>query len=573
MSFNLNTININKNTKNKWINEYVKLNQDLKDEELNLLKLFLLKNYRLNKSYKKYVYKETISNNLYYENNNKKIRIILDDIIKLKSIYNNNNNNNELQKKKKSFQNLILSIKEESNKKYDLLVKEEKQIENELKKYDNKTMEEYDKEIENWVNNFNNSANDSSSILIDNINYDNDKDDISALFNLNNKKKEKNIKYRTIDNLKNYKSENYRKEMSSINNYENSTKNMQNLLGNLNIKKNNDNIIRLTTAQIPTKYIDFFDNTDDPLEKYFDYIIKEIENINKICIANSDNNNSSKKQINKYYSKNNLIDEEKDLINNIYIYANKLLEDNKNINYLKLKIKYINRIIKEKMGGIYLGWGEGEHNEFLNLKNCYKEKSNTFIFLTSLNNLLPYMNIPELKKHIKLYEIYLKLDKIKKILIEKYSQIKNKCDFDKSRISKQTSTSVTKSTSSIKIKRFYSSSRKNKMSIDFEGNSFKSFIYNTNTKFFNNSKNIMLYKNDEYLKTNYNKNYKHNNNYVKTINKFRKNKKKFIYSNKNYSSISLDNSKNKSLNYSYTIYKRGKTKNYFNKTENKILMQ
>ena len=580
MSFNFNTINIKKNTKNKWINEYEKLNQNLKDEELNLLKLFLVKNYHLNKSYKKYVYKEITANNLYYENNNKKIRSNLDDLIKLKSLDNKTNNNNELQKKEKIFQSLISSIKSESNKKYDLLLKEEKQIENDLKKYDEKAMEEYDKEIESWItNNNNNNINtnnnntNNSSILIDNGNGDYDKEDISALFTLIDKKKEKNIKYRTIDNLKNYKSENYKKEISNKknNNYENRAKNMQNLIGNLNIKKNNDTIIRLTTAQIPTKFIDFFDNTDDPIEKYFDFIINEIENTNNIYNTNSDNNNSSTKQINRYCSKNNIIDEEKKLINNIYIYVNKLFEENKNINYLKSKIKYINSIIKEKMGGIHLGWGESEHNEFLVLKNFYKEKSNTFIFLTSLNNLFPYMNISELKKHIKLYEIYLKLDKIKKLLVEKYTQIKNKCDFDKSRISKQTSTSVTKSTSSIKIKRFYSSSRKNKMSIDFEGNNFKSFFYNTNSKFFNNNKNKISYKSDEYLKTNYNRNRQNNN--VNTINRFRKNKEKFIYPNKNYSSISLNNSKNKSVNYSYNFYKKGKIKNFFNKPENKIWLQ
>ena len=580
MSFNFNTINIKKNTKNKWINEYEKLNQNLKDEELNLLKLFLVKNYHLNKSYKKYVYKEITANNLYYENNNKKIRSYLDDLIKLKSLDNKTNNNNELQKKEKIFQSLISSLKSESNKKYDLLLKEEKQIENDLKKYDEKAMEEYDKEIESWITNNNsnnintnnNNNTNNSSILIDNANGDYDKEDISALFTLIDKKKEKNIKYRTIDNLKNYKSENYKKEISNKNNnYENRAKNMQNLIGNLNIKKNNDTIIRLTTAQIPTKFIDFFDNTDDPIEKYFDFIINEIENTKNIYTTNSDNNNSSTKQINKFYSKNNIIDEEKKLINNIYIYINKLFEENKNINYLKSKIKYINSIIKEKTGGIHLGWGESEHNEFLVLKNFYKEKSNTFIFLTSLNNLFPYMNISELKKHIKLYEIYLKLDKIKKLLVEKYTQIKNKCDFDKSRISKQTSTSVTKSTSSIKIKRFYSSSRKNKMSIDFEGNNFKSFFYNTNSKFFNNNKNKISYKSDEYLKTNYNRNRQNNN--VNTINRFRKNKEKFIYPNKNYSSISLNNSKNKSVNYSYNFYKKGKIKNFFNKPENKICLQ
>ena len=59
MSFNFNSYNntFNINIKNKWINEYKNLNEKLKDEELDLLKLFLVKNYHLNKVYRKYVYK------------------------------------------------------------------------------------------------------------------------------------------------------------------------------------------------------------------------------------------------------------------------------------------------------------------------------------------------------------------------------------------------------------------------------------------------------------------------------------------------------------------------------------
>ena len=68
MSFNFNSYNntFNINIKNKWINEYKNLNEKLKDEELDLLKLFLVKNYHLNKVYKKYVYKDFTSNNPYY---------------------------------------------------------------------------------------------------------------------------------------------------------------------------------------------------------------------------------------------------------------------------------------------------------------------------------------------------------------------------------------------------------------------------------------------------------------------------------------------------------------------------
>lgn len=564
MSLNFNTSNININIKKKWINEYKDLNQNLKDEEFNLLKLFLVKNYHLNKSYKKYVYKEIVAYNSYNENNYKKIRNYFNDLLKL-IIKDKVKNLNQIQIKKKNCQDLISSIKNESNKKYALFLKEEKEIENELKKFDKKAMEEYDKEIENWKNELNNNSNtNNSSILLDNLN-DFDKEDISSLFNLIDKKAQKNIKCRTIDRLKNNKSDYNKKEKKVMSSkiqksYLNKMKNIQNLLGNLNIKKNNENFVRLTSSHIHQKSKDFFDNNDEPLEKFFIFILKEIDNITyNFNISNSNINHSNTKEINRFSNKNN---DEKYLINNIQVFINKMSEENKNINYLKTKIKYINNIIKDKMGGIYLGWEESEHNEFLKLKSSYKEKSNSFIFLTSLNNIFPYMNIIELKKHIKLYEIYLKINKIKKILIEKYEQYNKKLDFDKSRISKQTSTSVTKSTSSFKIKRFNTLNR-NKMSIDLGGNSFKSFLYNSNTNFYNKNNNKKANKNNEYLKTNY-----YNNKYYNHYNYYNNSKEKYI-EYKNYSSISLNNTKNKKKNYTYNIYKKGKIKNFFNKNESK----
>ena len=76
MSIYSNSINI----KNRWINQYKQLIQNIKNEELNLLKFFLAKNYRLNKVYKKYVYKEVMANNSFYENNYKKIKIYLNEL-------------------------------------------------------------------------------------------------------------------------------------------------------------------------------------------------------------------------------------------------------------------------------------------------------------------------------------------------------------------------------------------------------------------------------------------------------------------------------------------------------------
>ena len=85
MSIYSNSINI----KNRWINQYKQLIQNIKNEELNLLKFFLVKNYHLNKVYKKYVYKEVMANNSFYENNYKKIKIYLNELSHL--IYHHQN--------------------------------------------------------------------------------------------------------------------------------------------------------------------------------------------------------------------------------------------------------------------------------------------------------------------------------------------------------------------------------------------------------------------------------------------------------------------------------------------------
>ncbi len=77
------------------------------------------------------------------------------------------------------------------------------------------------------------------------------------------------------------------------------------------------------------------------------------------------------------------------------------------------------------------------------------------------------MNISKLKKHIKLYEIYLKLDKIKKLIMDKYKTLKtlNKNDNDKSMKHLNMSLSITKSFTSHKINNFTVKS-KNLMSLD-----------------------------------------------------------------------------------------------------------
>ena len=546
MSIYSNDINL----KNKWINQYKRLVQNIKNEELNLLKFFLVKNYHLNKVYKKYVYKEVIANNNYYENNYRKIKTNLNELmtseLSSQKLNKTQNMHSNLQTKRKSFENIISSTKQEENKKYENFQKEEKQIIDELKKFDSQSMNEYNKEIEDWIYEYNNI---NYNNILDNYN---DQESFS-IFKINNI--DKNT-CKTLDSFEKMKIQN-NKDSSKINDngfQRGSKKVIQNLIGHLNIKKNSDNIIRLTTSQMPKKFSEIFDNTEDPIKKYIDIVLKEMENH---LVFSSNINSKSNKEVKYINISNNLIKEEKNIFNNINIFLNKMIDEYKNLNYLSIKIKCINQIIKEKMGGTYLGWEESEHKEFIALKKFYKERSNTYIFFTSLNNLFPYMRISELKKHIYLYEIYSKLEKIKKLLTQKYIQMKSKFDSDKSRVTKQSSVSVSKSNTSFKSK-YNTSCRKNKMSVDFERYSLKSSYYNTNNKFYDTFKSGKCL-NGGYLQTNFNLYYNNN-----ISNLFRKKKEKFM-GNKNYSAILMNHSKNKNLNLSYNKYKGGIRKNIYDK--------
>ena len=523
MLINTNNINI----KNRWINQYKQLVQNIKNEELNLLKFFLVKNYHLNKVYKKYVYKEVMANNYYYENNYKKIKTQLNELKKsnlsLQTLSKTQNIYFDLQTKKKSFGNIISLIKKEENKKYAKLQKEEKEILDELQQFDSEIIQKYDKEIENWLNEYNNFNENDSSIIV----------------NANNNEK------KTMDSSK-----------INDNEYLNgSKKSIQSLIGHLNIKKNNDTIIRLTTSQMPQKFLEIFDNKEDPIKNYIDFILNEMNNH---TIFSSNINSKSNKEVNNTNLKDNIINEEKNIFNNINTFLNKMLDEYKNLTYLSIKIKYINDIINERMGGIFLGWEESEHKEFMSLKNYYKDKYNTYIFLTSLNNLFPYMRISDLKKHIHLYEIYSKLEKLKILLTNKYIQMKSKIESDKSKITKQSSASISKSNNSFKT-RYNTSCRKNKVSADFERYSLKSSYFNTNNKFYDTIKRGN-FLNFGYLQTNFNKYYNNNN----SSNLFKKKKERF-FENKNYSAISMNYSKNKNLNLSCNIYKRKIRKNIYDK--------
>ena len=216
----------------------------------------------------------------------------------------------------------------------------------------------------------------------------------------------------------------------------------------------------------PNKIESSFQFFENPIKNYLQKILKEINHI-----YTSKYNPKTVKNLN---SLNNSIlkskEDEKNIINNIMIYLNKLSEDKNSLNYLNNEIKNINNIIKEELGGIYLGWNESEHKEFIKFKNMFKGKINSFLFLSNLNNIFPYMTVSKLKKHIKLYEVYLKIEKIKCLLTEKYNSLK-KSFINDNKSSKQlnTSISVTKSFSSYKVNKF-NNTRKKEKSIDNKRN-------------------------------------------------------------------------------------------------------
>ena len=453
--------------KQKWIKEYENLIQNYKNEELDLLKLFLLKNYHLNKVYKKYVYKEK-EKKFYYSEIQKKIR-------------NSLNENNE-NKTKENLNEIINNIKEEYNKEYLSLIKEENKIEKELKLFLSNNNEMINiNEFDEWLKS-------NKNITLSNlVNLDLDKENIS-ISNISQNERKQNF-YSTNYNTDNDCIKN--SEISSVS-QDNNSNNLKNIFECLNGKNE-------YTPKIIERSLNFY---EDPIENYFKKLKKEINNIYM--------HKYSSKTISNFNPANdsiiNMKDDEKFIINNIKLYLNKKPEDKNTFNYFNEKIKKANYIIKEELGGIYLGWTESEHKEFIKLKNMFKDKINSFLFLSNLNNLFPYMTVSKLKKHIKLYDIYLKFENIRNLLIEKFNCIKNLIKNDKNKSSKEinTSISVTKSFSSSKINNFiikrknmnFLENKRNttinnrklnkiKISKDYLKSSFKS---RTKDNFYNNKK-------------------------------------------------------------------------------------
>jgi hypothetical protein len=98
------------------------------------------------------------------------------------------------------------------------------------------------------------------------------------------------------------------------------------------------------------------------------------------------------------------------------------------LNLIKSKINDISNLIEESLGGVNCGWQIKEQEEFLKLKNYYKNKINSYEFLTALSNTIPYLPSSELKNHIKNYIKYQNLNEIKKLLLKKYKDLKEEID-------------------------------------------------------------------------------------------------------------------------------------------------
>ena len=487
--------------KQKWIEEYKNLIQNFKNEEFCLLKLFLLKNYHLNKVYKKYAYNEKNIKN-YFSETQRKIKNELNEI------YENKNYG--------KFKDLIKKIKEESNKSYKNLIKEENKIENDLKKYDNNTMIIYENEFEEWIK-------DNKNIMLNNSDIDKENTSISNI-----------DKY---EQKQNFNSTNFNTDNDCIKNSEISSFQQDNKSNNSKyfVENSDDKIkaIKLSEFNLLKPYKTDLEIFDNPIKYYIKNITKEIHYIYMPKFSSNTNNN-----YNKLWKPPTNINEEEKLINNdIKLFLNMMTEDRNSISYLNDEIKNINRIIKEDLGGIFLGWIESEHKEFIKLKNKFKDKINSFLFLSTLNNIFPYMTVVKLKKHIKLYDIYLKLEHINNLLIEKNNSMKIIVKTDKINSLKQlnTSISVTKSFSSFKINRF-----------DKKRNNFKSLDNKRNSRTINKAKLNEIKINKDYFKISLK---------YRTKDNFYNEEKK---SSKNYKSIN-----------SFNVIRKKKSNNYFFIPKNK----
>ena len=239
------------------------------------------------------------------------------------------------------------------------------------------------------------------SLLAEETSLEKELDNYDLIF-MNEFAKEQENKLREYYNSRLNKDE----DMEMLNKMNNQNENMKNysILNVLNKKENikSVNNIKINSNEINEEEQDekkVYNNLD-LIDKYIDKIMT---NINYQIYG---------------------IDEEEITFNDIEKLIKKM--NNNHLKIIRIKTDIINAIIEKKLGGNNLGWEPKEHEEFIKLKNNYNNRINTYEFLTSLSTTIPYIPVSELKNHISLYEKYIKINDIKKLLLNKYKEIKKK---------------------------------------------------------------------------------------------------------------------------------------------------
>ena len=361
-------------SKTKWVDDLRKIVSQYKSEEFNLTQSCLQTDFHLNKIYKSLLIDEINSEYKNFNSLQKQLKFYINEAYSYivgKKI--SKADNFEFQNKINKIENLILKIRNEYKIKFDTLLAEETSLEKELDNYDLIFMEEFAKEQENKLREYYNSR----------LNKD---EDMEMLNNMNNQN-DNNMKNYSILNVLNKKNQNTNQNKSSGIN-KNKDK--------LNSEEENNNDIQ-EEKQVY--------NNLDLIDKYIDKIMTNVN-----------------------YPIYGINDEEEITFNDIEKLVKKMNQNHLKI--IRIKTDIINAIIEKKLGGNNQGWEPKEHEEFIKLKNAYNNRINTYEFLTALSQTIPYIPVSELKNHIYLYEKFVKINDIKKLLLNKYKEIKKKKEED-----------------------------------------------------------------------------------------------------------------------------------------------
>ena len=361
-------------SKTKWVDDLRKIVSQYKSEEFNLTQSCLQTDFHLNKIYKSLLIDEINSEYKNFNSLQKQLKFYINETYSYivgKKI--SKADNFEFQNKINKIENLILKIRNEYKIKFDTLLAEETSLEKELDNYDLIFMEEFAKEQENKLREYYNSR----------LNKD---EDMEMLNNMNNQN-DNNMKNYSILNVLNKKNQNTNQNKSS------------------GINKNKD---KLNSEEENNKDIQEEKQVYNNLDLIDKYIDKIMTNVN--------------------YPIYGINDEEEITFNDIEKLVKKMNQNHLKI--IRIKTDIINAIIEKKLGGNNQGWEPKEHEEFIKLKNAYNNRINTYEFLTALSQTIPYIPVSELKNHIYLYEKFVKINDIKKLLLNKYKEIKKKKEED-----------------------------------------------------------------------------------------------------------------------------------------------